>query len=191
MLYGLQIFSARLSAPRIGLLLEGYLLPFGQSMKARTFDCADVDKYVRPTVVRLNKAIAFLAVEKLHNTRCHFGLQCLRNRLLPTQNVSKFDPAMSWGKSPTGRGHQGSQIARTSSLYPFGKSRHKNNVRTYEPTAQCGSGVQWPKGSHYVHPVFRRLSRAIDPLRSAPIRCVGGEGARAHLHTHPSGPFGC
>jgi hypothetical protein len=39
--------------------------------------------------------------------------------LLPTQHVSKFDPAMSWGKSRAGRGHQGSQIARTSSLYPF------------------------------------------------------------------------
>jgi hypothetical protein len=40
-------------------------------------------------------------------------------RLLPTIHVSKFEPAMSWGKSPTGRGHQGSQIARMSSLYPF------------------------------------------------------------------------
>jgi hypothetical protein len=41
MLYGLQIFNARLSAPRIRLFLEGYLLPFGQPMKARTLDRAN------------------------------------------------------------------------------------------------------------------------------------------------------
>ena len=32
-------------------------------MKARTLDRAYVNKYVRPTVVRLNKAEAFLAIE--------------------------------------------------------------------------------------------------------------------------------
>src|SRR6516162_8610679 len=100
MLYGLQIFSARLSAPRISLSLEGYLLPFGQPMKARTLDRANVNKHVRPTIVRLNKAEAFLAVEPLHNTRSHFRLQCSLIRLLPTKHVSKFDPAMSWGKKP-------------------------------------------------------------------------------------------
>jgi hypothetical protein len=40
-------------------------------MKARTLDGANVNKYVRPTIVRLNKAKAFLAVEPLHDTRCH------------------------------------------------------------------------------------------------------------------------
>ena len=69
-------------------------------MKAGTLDRANVNKYVRPTIVRLNKAEAFLAVEPLHNTRSHFRLRCSRNRLLPTQQVSKFDPAMSWGKKP-------------------------------------------------------------------------------------------
>ena len=72
MLYGLQIFSARLSAPRVSFSLEGYVLPFGQPMKARTLDRANVNKHIRPTIVRLNKAEAFLAVEPLHNTRCHF-----------------------------------------------------------------------------------------------------------------------
>ena len=38
-------------------------------MKARTLDGANVNKYVRPTIVRLNKAKAFLAVEPLHDTR--------------------------------------------------------------------------------------------------------------------------
>src|SRR6516164_5823706 len=69
-------------------------------MKARTLDRANVNKHVRPTIVRLNKAEAFLAVEPLHNTRSHFRLQCSLIRLLPTKHVSKFDPAMSWGKKP-------------------------------------------------------------------------------------------
>ena len=102
MLQGSQVFSARLSSLWISLSLERYLLPFGQSMKARTLDCTDVNKYVGPTIVRLNKTEAFLAVEPLHNTRCHFRLQRSRNRLLPTQHVSKFDPAMSWGEKPYG-----------------------------------------------------------------------------------------
>ena len=67
-------------------------------MKARTLDGAYVNKYVRSTVVRLNKAKAFLAVEPLHNTRCHYpSPTILTNALLPTIHVSKFDPAMSWG----------------------------------------------------------------------------------------------
>ena len=41
-------------------------------MKARTLDRANVNKHVRPTIVWLNKAEAFLAVEPLHNTRRHF-----------------------------------------------------------------------------------------------------------------------
>jgi len=41
-------------------------------MKASTLDRANVNKYVWPTNVWLNKAVAFLAVEPLHNTRSHF-----------------------------------------------------------------------------------------------------------------------
>src|SRR5215471_13868202 len=101
-------------------------------MKARTLDRANVNKQVRPTIVRLNKAEPFLAVEPLHNTRCQFPSPMLAKRLLPTQHVSKFDPAMSWRKKPHGHGHQGSQIVRTASLYPFLANRDKSNVRTYE-----------------------------------------------------------
>ena len=49
-------------------------------MKARTLDRANVNKYVRPTIVRLNKAVAFLAVEELHNTRCHYQVEILCRR---------------------------------------------------------------------------------------------------------------
>jgi hypothetical protein len=34
---------------------------------------------------------------------------------------------MSWRKSRAGRGHQGSQIARTSSLYPFLEKKQFQN----------------------------------------------------------------
>lgn len=91
-------------------------------MKARTFDCADVNKYVRPTIVRLDKAEAFLAVEPLHNTRCHFRLQCLRNRLLPTQHVSTFDPAVSWeGKALRARPSRQPDNSNVVTLSAFGK----------------------------------------------------------------------
>src|SRR5262245_34985709 len=93
-------------------------------MKARTLDRANVNKYVRPTIVRLNKAEAFLAVEPLHNTRSHFRLRCSPNRLLPTHHVSKFDPAMSWGKKPY-RAWPSRQpdISNVITLFVFGKNR--------------------------------------------------------------------
>src|SRR5262249_1191412 len=76
-------FSALVfSAPRISLSLEGYLLPFGQPMKARTLDRTNVNKHIRPTIVRLNKAEAFLAVEPLHNTRCHFPSPMLAKQVV-------------------------------------------------------------------------------------------------------------
>src|SRR6516162_1169042 len=50
-------------------------------MKARTLDRANVNKHVRPTIVRLNKAEAFLAVEPLHNTRCHFPSPMLAKQI--------------------------------------------------------------------------------------------------------------
>jgi len=51
-------------------------------MKARTLDRANVYKYVRPTIVLLNKAEAFLAVEPLHNTRCHFPSPMLAKQVV-------------------------------------------------------------------------------------------------------------
>jgi hypothetical protein len=55
-------------------------------MKARTLDGADVNKYVRPTVVRLNKAKAFLAVEPFHNTRCHYPSPVILTNAFVTHN---------------------------------------------------------------------------------------------------------
>ena len=98
-----QIFSARLSALRISLGLEGDLLPFGQSMKARTLDRADVNKYVRPPIVRLNKAKAFLAVEPLHNTRRHFRLQLFAKHVVAHTACEHIrSSGVLGGKSPTG-----------------------------------------------------------------------------------------
>src|SRR6516162_2975711 len=51
-------------------------------MKARTLDRTNVNKYVRPTIVRLNKAEPFLAVEPLHNTRCHLPSPLLAKQVV-------------------------------------------------------------------------------------------------------------
>ena len=56
-------------------------------MKARTLDGANVNKYVLPTVVRLNKAKAFLAVEPLHNTRCHYPSPIILTKEFVTHNT--------------------------------------------------------------------------------------------------------
>jgi hypothetical protein len=62
-----------------------------------------VNKHVRPTIVGLNKAEAFLAVEPLHNTRRHYPSPIILTiSLLPTIHVSNFDPAMSWERPPKG-----------------------------------------------------------------------------------------
>src|SRR6516165_9548658 len=91
-------------------------------MKARTLDRANVNKHVRSTIVRLNKAEAFLAVEPLHNTRCHFPSPMLAKQVVAHTTCEQIRSSDVLGKSPTGRGHQGSQITRTSSFYPlFGK----------------------------------------------------------------------
>jgi hypothetical protein len=157
-------------------------------MKARTFDCADVNKYVRPTVVRLNKAIAFLAIEKLHNTRCHFRLQCLRNRLLPTQHVSTFDPAVSWeGKAPRARPSRQPDNSNVVTLSAFGKMdiRTISEHTSRPPGADQGSMAQ-RQPSRTSGSTSQQGRR---PRSSAPVRGVGREGMRAHAH--PSGPLGC
>jgi len=72
-------------------------------MKARTFDCADVNKYVRPTVVRLDETEAFLAVEPLHNTRCHFRLQLFAKQVVAHTACEHIrSSGVLGGKSPTG-----------------------------------------------------------------------------------------
>jgi hypothetical protein len=45
-----------------------------------------VNKYVRPTIVRLNKAKAFLAVESLHNTRRHYPSPIILTKEFVTHN---------------------------------------------------------------------------------------------------------
>src|SRR6516225_151850 len=107
-------------------------------MKARTLDRANVNKHVRPTIVRLNKAEAFLAVEPLHNTRCHFLSPMPAKQVVAHTTCEQIRSSdCLGGKSTTGRGHQGSQIARTPQFYPFLKDRHKNNIRTALATGPC------------------------------------------------------
>ena len=72
-------------------------------MKARALNRADVNKYVRATIVRLNKAKAFLAVEPLHNTRCHFRLQFFAKQVVAHTACEHIrSSGVLGGKSPTG-----------------------------------------------------------------------------------------
>jgi hypothetical protein len=79
-------------------------------MKARTLDGANVNKNVRPAIVRLDKAKAFLAVEPLHNTRCHYPSPIILTKEFVTHNpCERIRSSDVLGKAPSGRGHQAIQ----------------------------------------------------------------------------------
>src|ERR1700758_1059209 len=106
-------------------------------MKARTLDGAYVNKHVRPTVVRLNKAKAFLAVEPLHNTRCHYPSPVILTNAFVTHNPSDVTHNPSeqirtsdvLGKEPyrawPSRQPDSSNVVNSIRYW----RRHKNNIR--------------------------------------------------------------
>lgn len=61
----LQVLSRNLAAAIDEVELE--FLTFGQAFETRTFDCADVDKYVFAATLLLDEAEAFLAVKELYD----------------------------------------------------------------------------------------------------------------------------
>jgi hypothetical protein len=65
-LRGLQIDRSQLARTAICLSLEVHLLTFHEATKAGTLDSAHMHKNVSAAIVRLNKAEAFLIVEKLY-----------------------------------------------------------------------------------------------------------------------------
>src|SRR4029453_6313164 len=69
-------------------------------MKARTLDCANVNKYVRPTIVRLNKAKAFLAVEPLHNACSHFPSPCWLKKVVAHTTCEQIRSSDVLGEKP-------------------------------------------------------------------------------------------
>src|SRR6516165_2123734 len=98
-------------------------------MKARTLDRANVNKYVRPTIVLLNKAEAFLAVEELHNTRCHFPSPMLAKQVVVHAPCEQIRSSDVLGKKPyrawPSRQPDSSNVVTLSVL---DKNRHKKNV---------------------------------------------------------------
>jgi hypothetical protein len=103
--------------------------------------------------------------------------------------VSKFDPAMSWRKKPHGHGHQGSQIVRTASLYPFLANRQRTMS---EHTSRPPSSDQGFNGRKEAITYIRASTsqQGHRPRSCAPVGRASREGARAHLYAHSSGPFG-
>src|SRR6476646_1636980 len=100
-------------------------------MKARTLDCANMNKHVRPTIVRLNKAEAFLAVEPLHNTRCHFPSPMLAKQVVAHTTCEQIRSSDVLGKKPyrawPSRQPDSSNVVNSTR---FWQNRHKNNIRT-------------------------------------------------------------
>jgi hypothetical protein len=67
----LQIAGCGLSGPLVLDHVKRQLLAFSQAMHTGAFDRADVDENVGASVLRLNEAKTFLAVEPLHSTFSH------------------------------------------------------------------------------------------------------------------------
>jgi hypothetical protein len=70
-LRGLQIDRSQLARTAICLSLEVHLLTFYEATKAGTLYGTHMHENVRATVIRLNKAEAFLIVEKFYSADCH------------------------------------------------------------------------------------------------------------------------
>jgi hypothetical protein len=68
---GTQILSQGLARPSICNNLERDLLSIVEAIHPGTLDRADVHKDIIPTVVRLDEAEAFLAIEPLHGSLRH------------------------------------------------------------------------------------------------------------------------
>src|SRR6516164_3088721 len=100
-------------------------------MKVRTLDRTNVNKYVRPTIVRLNKAEPFLAVEPLHNTRCHFQSPILAKQVVAHTACEQIRSSnVLEEKAPRAWPSRQPDSSNAVTLSVFGKNRHKNNVRT-------------------------------------------------------------
>jgi len=77
-----QIGRRGLPRPAVGHQLERDFLALVQAVHPGTFDSADVNEYVPATVIRLDEAVAFLAVEPLYGSLRHVILlsKCVYER---------------------------------------------------------------------------------------------------------------
>src|SRR6185437_10591465 len=66
-----EVVGGGLSRPLVLHDLVGNLLPFVEAVKARTLDGGDVDEYVRPTLIGLDKTIALLTIEPFYSAGSH------------------------------------------------------------------------------------------------------------------------
>jgi hypothetical protein len=86
---GAQIVRRRLAGLSIGNNVERHLLSFVKAVHPGAFDRADVHEDVLATIMRLDEAEAFLAVEPLDGS--------LRHRTLPSEDVERRPRASTAG----------------------------------------------------------------------------------------------
>lgn len=79
---GGEIVGGGLAGPLVLDDLVAHLLAFIQAIEARTLDGGDMDEYVRTTLVRLNEAITFLAIEPLNGASCHNARSLVQSLLV-------------------------------------------------------------------------------------------------------------
>jgi hypothetical protein len=75
---GTQIVGRGLARPSIGYDLERDLLSLIEAMHSGAFDGADVHEDILASVIRLNEAEAFLAVEPLYRSLRHMTVLSVR-----------------------------------------------------------------------------------------------------------------
>src|SRR4029077_5743685 len=118
----LEIGRRRLAAPLVRFDLEAELLTLDQTAHAGALHGRDVNEHVWAAILLLNEAEALLGVEKLHSTRCHFGLfENAQMRLARiTIHGSRYpDLACSWERPVAGRARQAkSRMTHIEGLTP-------------------------------------------------------------------------
>src|SRR5690606_5132819 len=77
-----QVVGGGLAGPLVLDDFVAHLLALIQAIQPRALDRRDVDEHVGPTLVRLNEAIAFLAVEPLNGASCHIARSLVQSLLV-------------------------------------------------------------------------------------------------------------
>jgi hypothetical protein len=97
----LQIVGRGLACPSIGNNVENNLLSLIEGTHASTFDRADVHEDILATIIRLDKAEAFLVIEELHGSLSHITSLSDTGEMSP--HICAAASFEIWGKviSPT------------------------------------------------------------------------------------------
>jgi len=78
----LEVFSGNLASTRVCHCVEAHLLTFSERVHSCPLKRSDVNKHIRPAIVRLNEAKAFIDVEEFYRANSHSELlvACMKVR---------------------------------------------------------------------------------------------------------------